>query len=263
VVRLYDEIDSFLHRSSGKGEHAKSGRFGMEPPSTPSEIERLVGDAKRWLVRTALAHPQGLGRALDALVPRAHPGCLLILGFEGSSELTRAEADAAASELERAGATDLGEAPGLRWFERRYKVSFQQSKIFENGAFVDTMEVAATWDRLMDLYAAVRGAIGRHALVMAHFSHAYAEGCSIYFTFVAAGRDRADAERRYDTIWRAGLTAALAAGGVLSHHHGIGMSKQRYMPEELGAGMDLYRAMKRVLDPHGILNPGKMGLEVV
>jgi len=108
----------------------------------------------------------------------------------------------------------------------------------------------------------VRAAVGRHAFIMAHFSHAYPEGCSIYFTFVAAGRDRAEAERRYDTIWRAGIQATLAAGGVLSHHHGIGMSKQRYLPDELGMGMELYRSLKRVLDPSGILNPGKMGLDL-
>ena len=47
------------------------------------------------------------------------------------------------------------------------------------------MEVAATWDRLLPMYKAVKAAIGREAFVMAHFSHAYAEGCSIYFTFVS------------------------------------------------------------------------------
>src|SRR2546429_490115 len=83
----------------------------------------------------------------------------------------------------------------------------------DNGAFVDTMEVATTWDRLLDLYHAVRAAMARYAVVMAHFSHAYADGCSIYFTFIGAGRSRPDAQRRYDAIWRAGLSAALEAGG--------------------------------------------------
>ncbi|HJZ86018.1 MAG TPA: FAD-binding oxidoreductase [Polyangia bacterium] len=255
VVRLYDELDSFLHRSSSKG-----AGDGKSAPHAPTDLELRVEGAKKWLLRSALAYAGPLNSALGALLPRIGGTCLLILGFEGDRELCESEVRVAQGELERVGGKDLGEGPGLRWFDSRYKISFQQSKVFENGAFVDTMEVAATWDRVLDLYAAVRAAVARNALVMAHFSHAYPEGCSIYFTFVSAGRDRADAERRYDAIWRAGMTATLAAGGVLSHHHGIGMSKQKYLPEELGAGMDLLRALKQALDPAGILNPGKLGL---
>jgi alkyldihydroxyacetonephosphate synthase len=271
AVRLYDELDTLIHRTSardrGEREHAKSGAvelFKMPDAREPSELERRVRGARGFFLRLALAHPGGLNEAIRRLVPRFSGGCLLILGFEGDRELATMEAEVAARELSRTGGRDLGEEPGLRWFEHRYKISFQQSPVFENGAFVDTMEVAATWDRVLDVYRAVRAAVSRHALVMAHFSHAYPEGCSIYFTFISVGRDRAEAERRYDTIWRSGMAATLAAGGVLSHHHGIGMSKQRYLPEELGGvGMELLGALKRVLDPAGVLNPGKLGLDGV
>ena len=99
---------------------------------------------------------------------------------------------------------------------------------------------------------------GPHAFIMAHFSHAYSDGCSIYFTFAASAEG--EAEERYDTIWRAALRAATRAGATISHHHGVGMSKAAFMPDEHGASLAVYRALKRVLDPHGILNPGKMGL---
>jgi alkyldihydroxyacetonephosphate synthase len=257
VVRLYDQADTLVHRSSG---HPRAEADLAEALAGETDLERRVAGARGWLLRTALGHPRLLNRALDVAAPRLGGGCLLIIGFEGDRELTEAEAACAKAELERAGGRDLGERPGLRWLENRYKISFQQSKVFENGGFVDTMEVAATWDRLLDVYHAVREAVTPHALVLAHFSHAYPDGCSIYFTFTSAGRDRADAERRYDTIWRRGLSAVLAAGGTLSHHHGVGMSKQKYLPEELGVGMDLLRALKQALDPAGILNPGKLGL---
>ena len=55
---------------------------------------------------------------------------------------------------------------------------------------------------------------------MAHFSHAYREGCSIYFSF--AGRGRTDV---YDKTWRDALAAARAAGGTVTHHHGVGSLK--------------------------------------
>jgi alkyldihydroxyacetonephosphate synthase len=134
------------------------------------------------------------------------------------------------------------------------------SKMFEAGAFVDTMEVAATWERLLDLYDGVRAAIAKHAFVMAHFSHAYSEGCSIYFSFAGHSPTRHAAEAKYDALWRDGLTAASRAGGTISHHHGVGLMKAPFMAEEHREAMALYESLKRVFDPDGILNPGKMGL---
>jgi alkyldihydroxyacetonephosphate synthase len=134
------------------------------------------------------------------------------------------------------------------------------SPVFAAGGFVDTMEVASTWDRLLALYAEVRAALSSAALVLAHFSHAYSEGCSIYFTFAAAAEGRTRAEATYDQLWRRGLAAAVRAGGTISHHHGVGLSKAAFMAKEHGESMSVYRQAKHLLDPHNILNPGKMGL---
>ena len=134
------------------------------------------------------------------------------------------------------------------------------SPVFRDGAFVDTMEVAASWERLLDLYHAVRDAISRHAVVMAHFSHAYPEGCSIYFTFAAHADDRAGSQRIYDAIWRDGLEAVTRVGGTISHHHGVGMLKAPFMAGEHREAMAIFEAAKTSLDPDNIMNPGKMGL---
>jgi alkyldihydroxyacetonephosphate synthase len=255
VVRLYDELDSFLHRSEKDDGHHESQSLdqftAMLAPKT---------NWKKTAISAALSRPSLVNRVASALLPYAQSGCLLIVGFEGERSLVEAEARAAAMELERAGGRDLGPGPGERWLAHRYSVSFRMSKVFDAGAFVDTMEVATSWDRLLELYRKVRQAISPLAFIMAHFSHAYADGCSIYFTFAARGSSRWDAERKYDDIWRAGLAAAHQAGATISHHHGIGLSKAPFMPEEHGEGMALYRALKDVLDPANIMNPGKMGL---
>src|SRR6185503_8398871 len=166
----------------------------------------------------------------------ANRGCRMIIGLEGSRIRTEIEAALTFAEIEAAGGIDQGEDPGWSWLHHRYAVSYRMSPVFRDGAFVDTMEVAATWERLMDLYHSVREAIAKHAVVMAHFSHAYPEGCSVYFTFAGHGRDAAESRRLYDTIWADLLVAALAAGATISHHHGVGLSKARFLPDELGAG---------------------------
>jgi alkyldihydroxyacetonephosphate synthase len=264
VVRLYDELDSFLHRRGGDEDHddrpAEGGALEEWLAMLLPKGRASVAGWKRWAVSAALGRPELINRVAQTLLPYTQSGCLLVVGFEGEETLAAAEAEVAAVELERAGGRDLGEGPGLRWLRQRYNISFRMSKVFDAGAFVDTMEVATTWDRLLELYNAVREAVAPLAFIMAHFSHAYADGCSIYFTFAARGASRADAERRYDDIWRAGLSATHQAGATLSHHHGIGLSKAPFMPAEHGEAMALYRALKDVLDPRAIMNPGKMGL---
>src|SRR5206468_292713 len=98
-------------------------------------------------------------------------------------------------------------------------------------------------------------------MVLAHFSHAYSEGCSIYFTVAAAASTLEESLRRYDALWRDGMEAVLAAGGTISHHHGVGLSKAPFMAREHGpGGFGVLGGLKRVLDPRGIMNPTKLGL---
>ena len=61
-------------------------------------------------------------------------------------------------------------------------------------------------------------------------------------------------------LWDAGQRAVLAGGGNLSHHHGIGLNRSRFMATAIGSGLDVLAAVKAALDPQGILNPGKLGL---
>ncbi len=270
VVRLYDELDTLM----ALGIHATSD---AEPPPAPApegaaldrwidefggrEGRRALGAIRRAVVGAALSHPRVLNRAVDAVLGRVGRGCLLVIGVEGDARLAEAEANATFREIEAAGGRDLGPGPGEHWLRHRYDVSFKLSRVFEAGAFGDTMEVAVSWDRLMDLYRTVREAVAPHAFIMAHFSHAYPDGCSIYFTFAAAApTEPGEAERRYDAVWRAALTAATSVGATISHHHGVGLSKAAFMPSEHGESMAILRALKEALDPHHVFNPGKLGL---
>ncbi|MFH2010935.1 MAG: FAD-binding oxidoreductase [bacterium] len=259
VTRLYDEFDTIMARSGAEK--------GSEADSLLQTITgRLQGSgALPWLKRQALqlvlSRPELTNRMIEELAPRVSAdGCLLIVGFEGDRRLVEVQAKLGHEELLRSGARDLGEGPGLHWLKHRYSVSYKQSKMFTTGAFVDTMEVAATWDRLMGLYEGVRKAISPHGFVMAHFSHAYPEGCSIYFSFAGNATNPTQAKQTYERLWNEALGAATRAGGTISHHHGVGRSKAGFMTEEHGNSLRLLRALKSTFDPAGIMNPGVLGL---
>ncbi len=259
ALRLYDAVDSFMAHPKRKSRSSRSLLDGALH-WLPQVADSWNPDLKKRLVRSALSRAGLVNRALDQILPRISGKCLAILGFEGERYLTETEAALCHAEFLATGGKDLGEQAGLDWYNRRYAVSYKQSPLYVNGGFVDTMEVSTTWDRLIDLYQAVRKALSDHALVLTHFSHAYPEGCSIYFTIVGSSEGRIKSDNLYDEIWRSGLSATIKAGGSISHHHGIGQSKATFMQEEHGPAMLILRQLKTVLDPKGIMNPGKLGL---
>lgn len=254
VTRLYDEIDTFM--VGGKKPRAKA-----EPAGVKHLFKQFVNEHPGLLdaaQRTFLKHPGVVHALVDAL-----PGsCLVILMFEGAADLTEVEAEEAWEIMRQAGGKDLGPAPGEAWMETRYHVSYRQSAIFAAGSFVDTCEVATTWSGIEDLYFGMLRAVRPHALIMAHFSHAYQDGINIYFTFAGAAESGEAKEQLYHTVWSTLMESCLKYGGTISHHHGVGFSKQRWLARELGGGMEVFRAAKRALDPAGVMNPGKMGLSL-
>lgn len=148
-----------------------------------------------------------------------------------------------------------------RWMSHRNDVSALESLI-SKGFVVDTMEITGPWARLDDIYRATIDAIGGVdgvLAVSAHQSHAYVDGACLYFTF--GGKPPEDGKDAfYNAVWDAGTRAVLERGGSLSHHHGVGLNRSRFVPEALDGGFDVLRAVKAALDPKGILNPGKLGL---
>lgn len=199
-------------------------------------------------------------------------GCLLITGCEGREDVAAFTESVVQDVLAAAGATDLGREPGENWRAHRHNMSYRFAEYFRPGGTfgdaltLDTMEVAATWRHLPTVYADVRAALAEHVdLVLAHVSHAYPSGACIYFTLGAMNDgDETAAVARYDAAWQAGQRAALDAGGTGSHHHGVGLLRAPYLVDELGeVGLDVLRAVKHALDPHGLANPGKLGLGAV
>jgi alkyldihydroxyacetonephosphate synthase len=184
---------------------------------------------------------------------------LLVLD-EGDPHLV--EATRAIVEEECASAHALGPGPVRRWWEQRNDVRALHEAI-DAGLVVDTMEVAAPWSVLAAVLGrcltALREIDGMVAASV-HQSHVYVDGACLYFTFAGAPPDQ-EREAFYVRAWDAGQRAALEAGASLSHHHGVGLNRARFVSEALGArALAVLQSTKDALDPVGVLNPGKLGL---
>jgi alkyldihydroxyacetonephosphate synthase len=185
--------------------------------------------------------------------------CMLLVLDEGDPAIVHATMAIVAEEC--AAATDLGSDRVERWLHHRNDTSALQALV-RRGFVVDTLEIAGPWSTLSAVFDQVRAAMLAVPYARAatcHLSHSYPDGACLYFTF-AATPPAEEIESTYVALWDAGQRGVLAAGGNLSHHHGIGLNRSRFVAEALGSGLGVLAAIKDALDPHGILNPGKLGL---
>jgi alkyldihydroxyacetonephosphate synthase len=235
-------------------------------PGLPDIIR--LSDEQETQASMAMSGPGGAaGRLFDAYlrVRGKRDGCLMVIGVEGDRESVARRRALTVRELRHAGAAYLLQAAGRSWERHRFQGPYLRDALMDIGAMVETLETSHTWTRLGELREAVRMAIegalenqGTPGLVMCHLSHAYVDGASLYFTFVARGRRGHELDQ-----WRAVKSAAseaiVAHGGTITHHHAVGRDHTAYMEAEVGGvGLDVLQAVKERLDPAGIMNPGKL-----
>jgi alkyldihydroxyacetonephosphate synthase len=190
-------------------------------------------------------------------------GVYTVLAFEGDSEAVEVEERRTLQIAGEAGGELLDPALGQRWWDRRYDF-YHPPHQPELPAIWGTLDVVATYARIEAVYEALHKAVREPYAdigleLRMHFSHWYPWGTMIYGRFVVP-EGGPDALELHDRIWEDGMTAALNAGGVMNDHHGVGIKLGPYMRRQHGGALDAMRQVKTALDPHNIMNPGKMGL---
>jgi len=187
----------------------------------------------------------------------------LILLIEGSAKIVDAETSVIEDCVMGQGGLDEGVEHVEHWLEKRFNIGVA-SMLFQKGAVLDTIEVTTNWHNAHSTYLAMQQAllaVEGTMLASGHYSHVYPEGAALYVTTVGFPGDHKLAY--YKKLWQAAMEAAITGGAAISHHHGVGLHRGLWMAEEHGSGMDVLRKIKAAFDPHGIMNPGKLGLEEV
>jgi alkyldihydroxyacetonephosphate synthase len=190
-------------------------------------------------------------------------GVYTVLAFEGDRDAAAVEERCTLALAAEHGGELLDPALAQRWWDRRYDF-YHPPHQPELPAIWGTLDVVATYDRIHAVYDALHRAVRvpyapAGLQLRMHFSHWYLWGTMIYGRFVVPDGGP-DALALHDRIWEDGMTAALAAGAVINDHHGVGLKLGPYMRAQHGAGLDTIRRIKLALDPHAVMNPGKLGL---
>jgi alkyldihydroxyacetonephosphate synthase len=188
-------------------------------------------------------------------------GCLLVTGTAGEPEVAAAAMAVVEARCAAGGGRDLGEQPFLRWRDRRFHLSRERllEALQPPGSFVDTIEVAAAWDRLPRLHADVKAVLGAEGVGLCHFSHAYPQGCCAYFTFAGSAASEAEAETAYQRCWSGTMEACFRHAATIGHHHGVGQVRAPWVQREMGEWWQVWERVRSALDPKRVLNPNAVG----
>lgn len=193
--------------------------------------------------------------------------CLLIFGLTGSRNLTRYAYRQAARIIRAHGGLPTGTLIGRMWRKSRFLSPYLRNTLWEQGYALDTLETAMPWSGIPhcahEVLASLRNGlaeIGERVLAFAHLSHVYNDGASLYVTYLyRRAEDPDETLRRWWILKSAASQVIVQRHGTISHQHGVGYDHAGYLDSEKGApGMDILTALRDLLDPQGLLNPGKL-----
>jgi alkyldihydroxyacetonephosphate synthase len=180
--------------------------------------------------------------------------CLLLGSADGDKKYTKTVAKNVKKICKRYGAMNSTAHAVKMWEHGRFKDPYLREDLQDFGIIIDTLECAINWSQLTRVYEMVRGYIkGRpETIAMTHISHSYAQGCNLYFIFIAKM-----AYEEYLLFYNGLLDTIEASGAAMSHHHGIGKSLAPWFVKSIGdEHLAILKTIKNHFDPNNIMNPG-------
>ncbi len=148
------------------------------------------------------------------------------------------------------------------WEKGRFSDPFLRDTVQDFSVVIETMECTVNWSNLPKVHAEVRAFVKArpHTICMTHMSHAYPQGCNLYWIFITRMSDPEEF-----CAYHAGILNAIQKSGAsMSHHHGIGKMFAPWLEGSLGSNeYAVIRALKEHFDPDYLMNPGgTLGLDL-
>jgi len=180
---------------------------------------------------------------------------ILIMIEENNEKIFNTFVEVTEEVMNKAGARYIGEEFIDRWLKNRFDTINEIYRyLLPLGLWYDTIETSVLWSKLSRLYTTFKENIGKLNDVygvLAHSSHFYLNGLCIYFTIVFKNDIKL-----YWRIWDEASKIILENGGTLSHHHGVGRLREKYIKDELKYSYNILKRIKNAIDPENIMGSG-------
>jgi alkyldihydroxyacetonephosphate synthase len=188
----------------------------------------------------------------------------MIVGFEGQKDSKLFIKSKVKKIIKKHKGFNLGKAVGQKWSKEKYNMPYIRDFVMDYSCMVDVAETSVNWKDLLNLYESTiqltkeqfkkdQGA----GYIGCHLSHSYHSGACLYFTYGARQKLGSELEQYYE--YKKMITENfLQQKGALTHHHALGYDHLPWLRNEMGEnGMKIFQGIKKTVDPHNQMNPGK------
>ncbi|TKC94669.1 FAD-binding oxidoreductase [Polyangium fumosum] len=220
-----------------------------------------------------LAHAKS--RAEQLLVTKIkgfdpHQLAVATIVFEGTKDEVEFQEKTLYRIAKQHGGLKAGAANGERGYQLTFGIAYIRDLTFEHWAIAESFETSVPWSCALELYDRVHKRVLREheqrrlpgkPFFTGRITQVYPTGVCIYFYLGFYAKGVEDPVRQYSEMEHAAREEILAAGGSLSHHHGVGKIRQDFVKEIYSEGARAFmRDVKQAVDPDNLFGAGNHGV---
>ncbi|KAL7930179.1 alkyl-dihydroxyacetonephosphate synthase [Trichoderma chlorosporum] len=231
----------------------------LKPVQPSSFIAGTLAGLKRKLEHLYILQIKGFD-------PREMVACTMV--FEGSKAETKIQQHAVKHLVSKHGGVDAGAENGKRGYQMTYNIAYIRDFAMQHYILAESFETSVPWSHVLDLCDRVKARLSREheerglpgkPLVTCRVTQLYETGVAVYFYFGYYFEGVSEPDRIYAEMEEVAREEILLAGGSLSHHHGVGKLRSRFLGSAWSdAALEWRDDVKRALDPKNVFGCGNL-----
>ena len=200
--------------------------------------------------------------------PQRMVACTLL--FEGRRREVAGQQSAVSRIARRHGGMKSGGENGRRGYQLTFSIAYIRDFVMNHYLLGESFETSVPWDRILDVCRNVetrlreeysRRELPGRPFLCSRVTQIYQTGVCVYFYFGICYKGVEDPSRVYAEMEVAARQAIIDAGGSLSHHHGIGKLRERFLPQIMSPAVQEWnRSTKRAIDPRNVFGSRNQGV---
>jgi len=189
--------------------------------------------------------------------------CACTLLFEGDEDEVNLQQKKVYAVASKYGGIKAGESSGMKGYFLTFMIAYLRDYGFGYWLIGESFETSVPWANVLTLCRRVQSRVIRSGEEKGlpyrvecsyRVTQVYDTGAAVYFYFGFIFRGVDDPLRKFAEIEAEARDEVLACGGSLSHHHGVGKLRKRWVsPTVSPVGVQVLKSIKQTLDPNNIL----------